>query len=82
MMRAFLMSFLVVAGLGGFSGCATTSHDSYTALNDGSGLEKRQPSPTEDMTTVQKIGYYAGWISLSGLYAWAGGGESVSAPKP
>jgi hypothetical protein len=70
--RAFLMVVLVVASICVFSGCATTSHDSYTALNDGSGLEKKQSSPTEDMTAVQKTAYYIGWYSLVGLYLWHG----------
>jgi hypothetical protein len=78
--RTFLMMALVAASICVFSGCATTSHDSYTALNDGSGLEKKQPSPTEDMTPVEKTGYYLGWFSLASLYAWAGGSAPVLPP--
>ena len=78
--RAFVMSLLLVAGICVFSGCATTSHDSYAATSDTSGLEKKQPSPTEDMTTLQKTGYYLGWYSLVGLYVWAGGSAPISPP--
>jgi hypothetical protein len=79
-MRAFLMVVLVMASICIFSGCATTSHDSYTSLNDGSGLEKKQSSPTEDMTAIQKTGYYLGWYSLASLYVWAGGSVPVLPP--
>jgi hypothetical protein len=78
--RAFLMSLLLAAGMSVFSGCATTGHDSYAATNDSSGFEKKQPSPTEDMTAIQKTGYYLGWYSLAGLYVWAGGGVPISPP--
>jgi hypothetical protein len=79
-MRAFLMSFLVVASTCVFSGCATTSHDSYTVIDNPSGLEKKQPSPTEDMNAVEKTGYYLGWFSLVALYGWAGGAVPLSPP--
>ncbi len=74
------MGFLVVACICFFTGCATTSHDSYTVVDKSSGLEKKQPSPTEDMSPMEKIGYYVGWFSLAGLYAWAGGSASISPP--
>jgi hypothetical protein len=77
-MRAFLMGFLLVAGICVLSGCATTRHDSYTVIDNSSGLEKKQPSPTEDMTAVQKTGYYLGWFSLEYLYSWAGSNPSFS----
>jgi hypothetical protein len=32
------------------------------------------------MNTVQKTGYYLGWFSLVGLYAWAGGGPQILPP--
>jgi hypothetical protein len=72
------MSFLLAAGICVLSGCATTSHDSYTVVDNSSGLEKKQPSPTENMTAVQKIGYYLGWLSLDCLYGWAGSDPSFS----
>jgi hypothetical protein len=50
--RAFLMVFLAVISICVFSGCATTSHDSYTVVDQTTCLEKKQPSPTEDMTGV------------------------------
>jgi hypothetical protein len=78
--RAGRMSLLVAAMAGVLAGCATASHDSYTALNDGSGLEQKQPSPTEDMTPVQTAGYYLGWFSLASLYAWAGGSAPILPP--
>jgi hypothetical protein len=78
--RAFLIVALFAASICTFSGCATTSQDSYVALNDGSGIEKRQPSPTEDMTAFQKIGYYLVWFSLTGLYAWGGGSAPLLPP--
>jgi hypothetical protein len=71
--RAFLMMALVAASICIFSGCATTSHDSYTVVDQTTGVEKKQASPTEDMNAVQKTGYYLGWLSLASLYAWAGG---------
>jgi len=77
-MRAFLMSFLLIAGIFILSGCATASHDSYTVIDKSSGLEKKQPSPTEDMTGDQKTGYYLGWFSLGYLYSWAGSSPSFS----
>jgi len=67
------MSFLLVAGVYVVSGCATTSHDSYTPVYDSSGIEEQQPSPTEDMTGIEKAAYYIGWLSLCALYGWAGG---------
>jgi hypothetical protein len=76
--RAFLMVVLAVTSVCLFSGCATTSHDSYTVVDNSSGLEKKQPSPTEDMTGVQKTGYYLGWLSLDYLYSWAGSSPSFS----
>jgi hypothetical protein len=79
-MRAFVMGFLLVAGICVLSGCATASHDSYAVVDNSSGLEKKQPSPTEDMTAVQKTGYYLGWYSLVGLYTWAGGSAPISPP--
>jgi hypothetical protein len=79
-LRVFLVSYLVVASASVFSGCASTSHDSYTALNDSSGLEKRQPSPTEDMNAMEKTGYYLGWYSLVALYVWAGGSAPILPP--
>jgi hypothetical protein len=77
-MRTFLMSLLLVAGTGAMTGCATASHDSYTVIDRSSGLEQKQPSPTEGMTAMQKTGYYLGWISLECLYGWAGGNPSFS----
>ena len=80
MSPGWLRTLVVAAGLGLSSGCATTNHDSYTALNDGSGLEKRQPSATENMTALEKTGYYFGWFSFATLYAWAGGSAPMPAP--
>jgi hypothetical protein len=77
-LQTFLMSFLLVACICFLSGCATTGHDSYTVVDNSSGLEKKQPSPTEDMTAAQKTGYYLGWLSLDFLYAWAGSSPSFS----
>jgi len=77
-MRAFLMVFLLVAGICVLSGCATANHDSYTVIDNSSGLEKKQPSATEDMTAVQKTGYYLGWLSLDYLYSLAGSSPSFS----
>jgi len=48
--------------------------DSYTVIDSSSGLEKRQPSPTEDMTASQKLG----WILLECLYGFAGSNPSFS----
>jgi hypothetical protein len=79
-MKALLMSFLLAAGACAFSGCATSGHDSYTAVNDSSGLEKKQPSPTDDMNVLQKTGYYLGWYSLAGLYLCAGSTVPVYPP--
>jgi hypothetical protein len=59
--------FILVMGL--VAGCAT-SEPRYTALNDGSNLEKKQPAPTDDMTTGEKTAYYLGWFSLAGLFGW------------
>jgi len=78
--RAFLMMVLAVTSICLFSGCATTSHDSYTVVDQTTGLEKKQPAPTEDMTAVQKTGYYLGWYSLVGLYVWAGGSAPITPP--
>jgi hypothetical protein len=77
-MRAFLTSFLLVAGICVFAGCATTSPDSNTATNDSTRFEKKQPSPTEDMNAVQKTGYYLGLFSLDSLYLWAASDPSFS----
>ena len=76
--RTFLMCFLVVAGAGVISGCATTTYDSYTTVNDRIGLEKPPPSPTEGMTALEKTGYYLGWLSLDVLYALAASNPSFS----
>ena len=72
------MSFLVVAGICVFSGCATTSHDTYSATGDSSRFEKKQPSPTEDMNAIEKTGYYLGWLSLDFLYGLAGSSPTFS----
>jgi hypothetical protein len=77
-MRAFLLCFLVIASTCVISGCATTSHDSYSTSNDMSRVEVKQPSPTEDMTAIEKTGYYIGWVFLFVLYGWAGGNPSFS----
>jgi hypothetical protein len=69
--------FILVLGL--IAGCAT-SGPKYTALNDGSGLEKKQAAPTDGMTTGEKTGYYLGWFSLAGLYAWAGAPVPITSP--
>jgi len=79
-MRAFLMSWLAAVLVWALSGCASTRHDSYTALNDGSGLEQKQPAPTEGMTPAEATGYYLGWFSLASLYAWAGGSAPILPP--
>ena len=77
-MRTSLLCFLVAASTGVFSGCASTGHDSYQPVAGTNGIEKKQPSPTEDMTALQQTGYYVGWLSLDFLYAWAGGHPSFS----
>lgn len=59
-----------ILALGFIAGCAT-SEPKYTALNDGSALEKKQPAPTDGMSTGEKTAYYLGWFSLAGLYGWA-----------
>jgi hypothetical protein len=69
---------LVVTSIWIFSGCATTSHDSYTVVDHTTGLEKKEASPTEDMNAVQKTGYYLGWLSLDFLYGWAYSSPSFS----
>ena len=58
-----------ILALGLIAGCAT-SEPKYAALNDGSGLEKKQAAPTDSMTTGEKTAYYLGWFSLVGLYGW------------
>jgi len=45
-----------------------------------SGIEKKQPSPTEDMNAAEKTGYYLGWLSLDFLYGWAGGNPPLFPP--
>jgi hypothetical protein len=75
-MRALLMSFLLLAGICVLSGCATTSHDTHSATSDSSRFEKKQPLPTEDMNAIEKTGYYLGWLSLDFLYGWAGSNPS------
>jgi hypothetical protein len=77
-MRASGLCFLLALVLCLVSGCATTSHDSYTAADAGSKLEEKQPSPTKEMTPVETAGYYLGWLSLSALYVWAGGNPASS----
>ena len=77
-LRPFLMMALVAASIGVFTGCATNNHNSYATVDQTSGLEKQQPSPTKDLNAVQTTGYYFGWFSLAALYAWAGGNPSFS----
>ena len=69
--------FILVLGL--IAGCAT-SEPKYTALNDGSSLEKKQSTPTDSMTSGQQVGYYLGWFSLAALYTWAGAPEVPLCP--
>jgi hypothetical protein len=74
--RALLMSFLVVACTCIFTGCATTSDDSYTPINDSRVFEKKQPSPTEDMAdanTFEKACYYLLQFAATIPYGLAGG---------
>jgi|GEM_PF-2502163 len=77
-MRAFLMSFLLLAGTCVFSGCATTGHDTHPATTASKGVEKAQPSPTENMNAMEKSGYYLGWLSLDFLYSLAGSSPTFS----
>jgi len=83
--RARCFCFLVASGIFLLSGCASTSRDSVaeykTVPVDGmSGIEKKQPSPTEDMNAAEKTGYYLGWLSLDFLYGWAGGNPPLFPP--
>ena len=75
-LRLFLMCFSVVVITGIVSGCATTSHDSPLTSSTDASFEKKTPSPTEDMTAVEKIGYYLSWFCLNAAYGWAGGDQS------
>lgn len=77
--RQLLTGLLVAAGLCVVSGCATSGQQ-YTALDDGSGLQKKQASPTEDMNAAQKAGYYLGWFSLVSIYEYANGGLPLVPP--
>jgi outer membrane murein-binding lipoprotein Lpp len=75
-MRAFLMIFLVVTGVCLFSGCATTSRDSYTATTDMRGIQQQEPSPTEDMedaNAFEKVCYYLLTFAATIPYGLAGG---------
>ena len=73
------MSILLVASIVVLTGCETTGHDSYTVIDSSSGLEKKQPSPTEDMTTTEKIAALPLWILLELAY---GLGQSGYSFKP
>jgi hypothetical protein len=64
-----------ILALGLVAGCAT-SEPRYTALNDGSGLEKKQPDITDGMTTPEKTAYYMGWFSLVGLFGYGWGNST------
>ena len=76
--RAIVTGLLVVTGSGLGSGCATPRQASYTAVSGMKGIEKKEPSPTEDMNLAAKTGYYLGWLSLDLLYAFASGSPSFS----
>jgi hypothetical protein len=81
--RAFCICLLVLSGAWFLTGCATAGRDSVTDVQTSSadgmtGIEKKQPSPTDDMDSVQKTGYYLGWLSLDFLCAWAGGTPSFT----
>jgi hypothetical protein len=77
--RAFMRFTPFVLALVLIAGCAT-NEPQYTALNDGSGLEKKQLSPTVGMTAGQKTLYYLGWFSLAGFYGWAGAPQVPLSP--
>ena len=80
-LRTLSTSLLLVTITGVLPGCATTPSDSATVATGIKGIEKKQPSPTADMTGFEKTGYYLGWLSLDVLYGWAGGNQTVS-PLP
>jgi hypothetical protein len=77
-MRVSLMAFWAAASVCLFSGCATPSQNSSAATNAPISFEKKPPAPTEDMTAIEKTGYYLGWFSLALLYDWAGSAPSFS----
>ena len=76
--RAIVTGLLVVTSAGLWSGCATPRQDAYTAVSGMKGIEKKEPSPTEDMNLAAKTGYYLGWLSLDLLYGFASGNPSFS----
>ncbi len=83
--RARCFGFLVASEIFMLAGCASTSRDSvadYKTVSVGgmSGIEKKQPTPTEDMNAAEKTGYYLGWLSLDFLYGWAGSNQPFFPP--
>ena len=74
-----LLAYLLLATLTGvLPGCATAPPDPPAVATGINGIEKKQPSPTADMTGIEKTGYYLGWLSLDAIYAWAGGNQPAS----
>ena len=83
--RARCICFLAALGIFILSGCASTSGDSVADYKPVSGygmkgIEKKQPSPTEDMNATEKTGYYLGWLPLDFLYGMAGGNPPYFPP--
>ena len=77
-LRTLSASLLLVTITGVFSGCATAPSDSATVPTAIKGIDKKQPSPTADMTGFEKTGYYLGWLSLDVIYGWAGANQPVT----
>ena len=61
-----------------FAGCATPDPEPAKPAAGISFIQKKQPSPTEDMTGIQKTFYYVGWLSLDCLYGFASSNPSFS----
>ncbi len=71
-----VISTLLLASTLMFSGCATPDPEPTKPAAGMSLIQKKQPSPTEDMNGVQKTFYDVGWLSLDCLYGFAASNPS------
>jgi hypothetical protein len=76
--RTLMLCILVLTGMVALPGCATNRQDVYDpSVHEDIKRAQKQPSPTEDMTWVERTGYYVGWFSLFCLYAYAGNNPTI-----
>jgi hypothetical protein len=76
--RALRNGWFILLAAGIVSGCATTGEMPASQPKPVYGIEKKQTSPTADMTGLEKAGYYLGQVALDSLYIFASANPQFS----